>query len=92
MASKSRAEGAVEFALPRANAGEHLRRKGQDAGTGNLQKANGRQKVLGGAVVWSDSHGNTIWLWKIYGDLLEKCIGNMVHGLYHLIMTNIAMV
>ena len=50
MASKSRAEGAVEFALPRANAGEHLRRKGQDAGTGNLQKANGRQKVLGGTV------------------------------------------
>ena len=55
--------GTGEFALPRANAGEHLRCEGQDAGAGDLQKADGRQEVLGGRG-WENP--KKIW-WFSYG-------------------------
>ena len=67
-------QGTGEFALPRANAGEHLRRKGQDAGPGDLQEADGRQKVLGAGADGSSMvttwliHGKyMVNLWIIYG-------------------------
>ena len=55
--------GTGEFALPRANAGEHLRCEGQDAGAGDLQKADGRQEVLGGRG-WENPKKMVVFIWE----------------------------